>query len=64
MSNKLELSVSHDGNGYIGNFWRISAWRGDIYLGEGIYSGYTRREAMRLARESVKDRGGLGIWAR
>jgi hypothetical protein len=64
MSARLELSVSRDGNGYIGNFWRISAWRGDSYLGEGIYSGYTRSEAIRLARESVKDRGGLGIWAR
>lgn len=63
MSARLELSVSKDGNAYIGNFWRVSAWRGDSYLGEGIYSGYTRREAIRLARESVRDRGGLGIWA-
>ena len=63
MANKLELSVSYDGNAYIGNFYRISAWVGESYLGEGIYSGYTRREAIHLARESVKDRGGLGIWA-
>jgi hypothetical protein len=64
MSARLELSVSRDGNGIIGNFYRITAWKGESYLGEGIYSGYTRKEAIRLARESVKDRGGLGIWAR
>ena len=64
LSARLELSVSRDGNAYIGNFWRVSAYRGDSYLGEGIYSGYTRKEAIRLARESIKDKEGLGIWAR
>lgn len=61
---RVDLSVSRDGNAVIGNFYRVSAWRGDSYLGEGIYSGYTRSEAIRLARESIKDKGGLGIWAR
>lgn len=63
MREKLDLSVTRDGNNIIGNFYRISAWRGSTYLGEGVYAGYTRRESERLARESVKERGGLGIYA-
>jgi hypothetical protein len=41
----------------------VSAWRGMQYLGNQIYAGYTRAESLRLARESVLERGGLGIWA-
>lgn len=63
LTNKLELSIERDGNAYIGNYYRVSAWRGLQYLGEQIYAGYTRSESLRLARESVLERGGLGIWA-
>lgn len=60
---RLELTISRDGNNILGRFYRVTAWRGDSYLGEGIYAGYTRSESLRLARESVQERGGLGIWA-
>ena len=60
----VELLVSREGNGVIGNFYRISAYDGDTYLGEGIYAGYTKRESARLAKEQIRERGGLGIWAR
>lgn len=60
---RLELSITRDGNNVIGNFYRVTAWRGNSYLGEGIYAGYTRAESLRLARESVRERGGLGIFA-
>ena len=61
---KIDLLVSREGNGVLGNFYRISAYCGDDYLGEGIYAGYSKRESTRLAREQIKERGGLGIWAR
>lgn len=60
---KLELTITRDGNAVIGNYYRVSAWRGSSYLGEGIYAGYSKRESLRLARESIRERGGLGIWA-
>jgi hypothetical protein len=60
---RLELRATRDGNSIIGSFYRVTAWRGEDYLGEGIYSGYTKAESLRLARESVKERGGLGIFA-
>jgi hypothetical protein len=63
MSQKLELTATRDGNAIIGNFYRVSAWKGSTYLGEGIYAGYTKSESLRLARESVKERGGLGVFA-
>ena len=60
---RLEFNIYRDGNNIIGSFYRVTAWRGESYLGEGIYAGYTRRESLALARESVRERGGLGIWA-
>lgn len=61
---RLELNIERDGNHILGNFYRITAYRGSDYLGEGIYAGYSKRESARLAREQIKERGGLGIWAR
>jgi len=61
---KIELSVSREGNGVLGNYYRISAYDGDTYLGQEIYAGYSKRESERRARESVRERGGLGIWVR
>ena len=61
---KIELLVSRESNGVIGNFYRISAYDGDTYLGQEIYAGYTKRESERRAKESVRERGGLGLWAR
>lgn len=61
---KISLSVSREGNAVLGNFYRISAYDGDTYIGEEIYAGYTKRESERRARESVRERGGLGLWAK
>lgn len=60
----VELLVSRESNGVLGNYYRISAYDGDTYLGQEIYAGYSKRESERRARESVRERGGLGIWAR
>jgi hypothetical protein len=61
---KIDLLVSREGNGVLGNYYRISAYDGDSYIGEEIYAGYSKRESMQRARESVREKGGLGIWAR
>jgi len=61
---KISLSVSRESNGVLGNYYSISAYDGDTYLGQEIYAGYTKRESMQRARESIKERGGLGLWAR
>ena len=60
----VELLVSQESNGVLGNYYSISAYDGDTYLGQEIYVGYSKRESMQRARESVRERGGLGLWAR
>ena len=55
----LELLISRDGNNVIGNYYRISAYRGDTWLGARIYGGYTRRESERMARAMIRERGTL-----
>jgi len=59
MSARVELTATRDGNAYLGNFYRVSAWRGNSYLGEQIFAGYNKRESLRRAREIIKDRGEL-----
>jgi hypothetical protein len=59
MSARIELTATREGNNYIGNFYRVSAWQGSRYLGERIYAGYTKRDSLRLAREIIKFRGEL-----
>lgn len=61
---KIELSVSRESNGVLGNYYSISAYDGNTYLGREIYAGYSKRESERRAKESVRERGGLGLWAR
>ena len=60
----VSLLVSREGNAVLGNFYRISAYDGDTYIGEEIYAGYTKRESERRARERVRKKGGLGLWAK
>ena len=60
----VKLLVSRESNGVLGNYYSISAYDGDTYLGQEIYAGYTKRESERRARESVRERGGLGLWAK
>jgi hypothetical protein len=59
MSARVEITATRDGNNILGNFYRVSAWRGGSYLGEKIFAGYTKRESLRRAREIIKDRGEL-----
>ena len=55
----LELIITRDGNHVIGNYYRVSAYRGDTWLGAQIYAGYTRRESERMARAMIRERGSL-----
>lgn len=59
MSQRVEVTATRDGNAYLGNFYRVSAWRGNSYLGERIFAGYTKRDSLRLAREIIRDKGEL-----
>ena len=59
MRERLEITATRDGNAILGNFYRVSAWRGNSYLGERIYAGYSKRDSLRLAREIIRERGEL-----
>lgn len=59
MSEKVQLTATRDGNNILGNFYRVSAWRGNSYLGERLFAGYNKRDSLRLAREIIRDRGEL-----
>lgn len=59
MSERVQLTATRDGNAILGNFYRVSAWRGNSYLGEQIYAGYSKRDSLRLAREIIRERGEL-----
>ena len=57
---KIELSARRS-EGEPG--WVISAYADNDYRGESLFIYYTKREALQLARQQVKEMGGLGIWA-
>jgi hypothetical protein len=59
MRERIEITATRDGNAILGNFYRVSAWRGNSYLGERIYAGYSKRDSLRLAREIIRDKGEL-----
>jgi hypothetical protein len=59
MSERVQLTATRDGNNILGNFYRVSAWRGNSYLGERLFAGYNKRDSLRLAREIIRDRGEL-----
>jgi hypothetical protein len=56
---KIQLIAERDSNNILGGFWRVRAYEGDSDLGERIYAGYTKREAIGLARQLVNNRGRL-----
>ena len=56
---KVQLIATKDGNNILGNFWRVRAYEGERDLGEQIYAGYTKREAISRARQLVNNRGRL-----
>lgn len=57
---KIELSSRRsEGEGGL----VVTAYVNGDYRGESLFVFYTKREALQLARQQVKERGGLGIWA-
>lgn len=48
---KLDLLIERDSNNVIGSFWRVVAYEGESRLGECVYAGYTKKQALVLARE-------------
>jgi hypothetical protein len=56
---KIQMITERDGNNILGGFWRVRAYEGERYLGERIYAGYTKREAIGLARQLVNNKGRL-----
>jgi hypothetical protein len=63
MKMTIDITATRESNNVIGSYYRVSAWEGSRYLGEAIYAGYTKKESLLRARESVRESGGLGIWA-
>lgn len=59
MSERVQLTATRDGNAILGNFYRVTAWRGNSYLGERLFAGYNKRDSLRLAREIIRDQGEL-----
>jgi hypothetical protein len=59
MRERIEITATRDGNAILGNFYRVSAWRGNSYLGERVYAGYSKKDSLRLAREIIRERGEL-----
>jgi hypothetical protein len=64
LNNRLELTAERITSGELSGAWMISAWRGLQYLGVETFLYYTKREALRVARERVLSSGGLGIYSR
>ena len=62
MTNKIELNAERVTRGELAGSWRVAAYRGNTYLGNEVFMGYTKSEALRLAREIVKAEEGLGIY--
>jgi hypothetical protein len=60
---RIELNAERVSTGELAGAWRVAAWCGSEYLGDAVYIFYSKRDALKRARESVKERGGLGIWA-
>ena len=57
---KIELSSRRsEGEGGL----VVTAYVNGDYRGESLFVFYTKREALQLARQQVRERGGLGIWA-
>jgi hypothetical protein len=60
----VKLLVSRESNGVLGNYYSISAYDGDTYLGQEIYAGYTKRERRaRIMGKEIEDKIKAGIIA-
>ena len=59
---KIELTITRESNGVLGNYYRVTAYEGETYLGNEVYAGYTKAEARARAKERVESEGGLGLY--
>ena len=59
---KIELTITRESNGVLGNYYRVTAYEGETYLGNEVYAGYTKVEARAIAKERVESEGGLGLY--
>lgn len=58
----IDLSIEKIVTGEVAGAYRVVAYQGNTYLGNEVFMGYTKSEALRLARQTVKEEGGLGIY--
>jgi len=58
----IDLSIEKIVTGEVAGAYRVVAYQGNTYLGNEVFMGYTKSEALRLAREIVKAEAGLGIY--
>ena len=56
---KVQLRAEKGGNNILGSFWRVYAYEGEKGLGERVYAGYTKQEAINLARQLINNKGRL-----
>lgn len=56
---KVQLTAEKDSNNTLGSFWRVYAYQGESRLGERIYAGYTKQQAINLARQLINNTGRL-----
>lgn len=56
----MKITLSAKRNQY--GAWIVTAYIGEEYAGNNAFYGYTKSEALRLARESVRENGGLGLY--
>ena len=59
---KIELTITREGNAILGNYYAVSAWQGEAYLGREVYAGYTRAQARERALDTLEREGGLGLY--
>ena len=59
---KIELTITREGNAVLGNYYAVSAWQGEAYLGREVYAGYTRAQAKDRALDTLEREGGLGLY--
>ena len=59
---KIELTITRESNGVLGNYYRVTAYEGETYLGNEVYAGYTRAQAKERALDTLEREGGLGLY--
>jgi len=60
MSQKITFYVER----HLVDGFTLSAYVGDSYAGSHRFIGYTLAQARKIARETIRERGGLGLYAR